>query len=413
MAIILLTQAIIPTLTCPAGQRRIEYCDKDLPGLLLEVRASGASTYYLRYKSDGQTKYVKLSISSLVSLAQARAKAKKLKAEIALGACPRSEANAKKAALTVDELWTNYFAPYKEPRIRSFARYEQIYRIYIKPKLGHLRLHQVSRLLILAAQTELVAKGLSPASCDHVVKLAKGIFNYAIFIGVFEGINPAKVPLLHISNTIERYLDEESAGRLLAVLQTDHNRPICLLIQWLLATGMRLGASLALRWEHVNREQRSILTVAKSAKSGRASSLPMNDLALAVLDQLQTEGVYDFLFVNTKTAKPFVNVSKVWHRLRTRAGLGNFRLHDGRHSFASSLANQGVSLYVIQALLQHRSPITTQRYSHLSSATLLNASNSAASFLKGALQNKVDEIASKSASASAAAIIKNAMKEAA
>ncbi len=411
--IITLTQALIPTLTCPAGQRRIEYCDKDLPGLLLEVRASGASTYYLRYKADGRTKYVKLGTSDLITLAQARAKAKTLKAEVALGADPRGEANAKKAVLTLDELWTNHFAPYKEPRIRSFARYEQLYRIHIQTRLGHLRLNQIFRQQFLTAQTELLAKGLSPSSCDHVIKLAKGMYNYAIFIGVFEGINPAKVPLLNISNTVERYLDEESAGRLLAVLQTDHNRPICLLIQWLLATGMRLGASLALRWEHVSREQRSILTVAKSAKSGRASSLPMNDLALAVLDQLQTEGVYDFLFVNTKTAKPFVNVSKVWDRLRKQAGLPHFRLHDGRHSFASALANKGVSLYTIQALLQHRSPITTQRYSHLSSATLLNASNSAASFLKGALQNKVDEIASKSASASAAAIIKNAMKEAA
>ncbi len=59
MAIITFSQAILPTLTCPAGQRRIEYCDESLPGLLLEVRASGSASWLLRYKA-GTTKYVNL-----------------------------------------------------------------------------------------------------------------------------------------------------------------------------------------------------------------------------------------------------------------------------------------------------------------------------------------------------------------
>src|SRR5262245_15093029 len=37
-------------------------------------------------------------------------------------------------------------------------------------------------------------------------------------------------------------------------------------------------------------------------------------------------------------------------RIRRRAGLADVRLHDLRHSFASFLVNQGVSLYVVQGL---------------------------------------------------------------
>jgi Phage integrase family len=51
-----------------------------------------------------------------------------------------------------------------------------------------------------------------------------------------------------------------------------------------------------------------------------------------------------------------------------------FRIfHDLRHSFASFLVNEGVSLYVVQALLGHANARTTQRYAHLASDTLTDA----------------------------------------
>ena len=46
---------------------------------------------------------------------------------------------------------------------------------------------------------------------------------------------------------------------------------------------------------------------------------------------------------------------------------------DLRHSFASFLVNEGVSLYVVQALLGHANARTTQRYAHLASDTLTDA----------------------------------------
>jgi site-specific recombinase XerD len=49
------------------------------------------------------------------------------------------------------------------------------------------------------------------------------------------------------------------------------------------------------------------------------------------------------------------------------------RLHDLRHSFASFLVNQGVSLYVVQGLLGHTQARTTQRYAHLANDTLAEA----------------------------------------
>lgn len=47
--------------------------------------------------------------------------------------------------------------------------------------------------------------------------------------------------------------------------------------------------------------------------------------------------------------------------------------HDLRHSCASMLINAGVDLYTVGKILGHSSPVTTQRYAHLSQGTLQKA----------------------------------------
>jgi integrase len=47
-----------------------------------------------------------------------------------------------------------------------------------------------------------------------------------------------------------------------------------------------------------------------------------------------------------------------------KAGVGDFRFHDLRHTFAARLAQTGVDPYTIQKLMGHTSFTTTQRYAH-------------------------------------------------
>ena len=73
----------------------------------------------------------------------------------------------------------------------------------------------------------------------------------------------------------------------------------------------------------------------------------------------------------------YVAIHCSWDTARTAAGLADVRMHDLRHSFASFLVNAGRTLYEVQHLLGHTQIKTTQRYSHLSQHTLLDASNAA------------------------------------
>jgi integrase len=71
------------------------------------------------------------------------------------------------------------------------------------------------------------------------------------------------------------------------------------------------------------------------------------------------------VFASTSGIGPIGRLPEAWERIRTAAGLGEVRIHDLRHSFASVGAAGGQSLLMIGKLLGHRTASSTQRYAHL------------------------------------------------
>ena len=64
-----------------------------------------------------------------------------------------------------------------------------------------------------------------------------------------------------------------------------------------------------------------------------------------------------------------------WYRIVERAGIGNLRIHDLRHSFASGGLLVGEGLPMIGKLLGHNKVQTTARYAHLANDPVKSAAN--------------------------------------
>lgn len=77
--------------------------------------------------------------------------------------------------------------------------------------------------------------------------------------------------------------------------------------------------------------------------------------------------------------KPF------WQRVRARAGLKDVRIHDLRHTFASTAVAPGQGLHMIGKLLGHTQVQTTARYAHLAAEPVKTAANDVSAILAGAL----------------------------
>ena len=208
-------------------------------------------------------------------------------------------------------------------------------------------------------------EGLAAATCNHHIKLLKHTFNLAIDWEMAETNPVSRVPLFHEDNKIEYYLNDEQLQSLLSVLHTDESRPVCMIALFLLSTGCRLNEVFSAKWSDVNLEKGNFT------------------VRLEILHQLDTQGKFEYLFINQKTGKPYVNIAKVWNRLRKQAGLPHLRLHDLRHQYASFLVNSGRTLYEVQQILGHSDPKVTMRYAHLSTQALQDAAHSASIKIRG------------------------------
>ena len=388
MPIIKLTpQFVASSLYCQQNASRTEYCDSDVPGLYIAVRAAspGEGVYYLRWKDpNGKTCHTKLGRTCDIDLAEARKAARQLRNDIALGANPQAEARATKAVPTVADYFEKQYLPYAQPRKRSYRRDEEMYRLRIKDTFGRLRLNEVTRKSVQLFHNLLLTDGLKPASADHYLKLMRRAFNLAVEWEILATSPLTRLQLFNPDNRMENYLSPEQLDKLVTVLRTAPPRTVCNVALFLLATGARLNEAMRARWDQIDKENRVWKIPASNSKNKHPHSVPVNDAALEVLGQLGTEGKYDNLFINTRTKKPLVNVHKVWGRLRAQAGMEWLRIHDLRHSYASFLVNSGRTLYEVQQILGHSDSKVTERYAHLSTKTLQEAANAASVIIQGA-----------------------------
>ena len=385
-------KTVVPDkLVCPEGKRREELVDVGGTGLYCEIRATspGQGTYYLRYKdANGKTCHQKIGRTTDMDLDEARARAKTLKAEITLGKDPRADEKARKAVPTFKDFFEEEYIPFAKTRKRTWAKDLEYARLRIFKELGSIKLDRISRKQIQRFHTSLKASGLASSTSDHYLKLIKRVFSVASSWSVISENVSKGLPLFNEDNTVENYLNDDELKRLMTVLQTDHNRPVCLIIMLLLSTGTRKNEVLSAQKKFINFETRTWRIPAASTKAKKMKSLPLSDAAMGVLRQAYADSdkVSEYVFVNKRTGEPYKTIQKQWERIREKAGLRHCRLHDLRHTFASYLANSGRSLLEIQTLLGHASPKVTLRYSHLSQQTLMEASNTASEKITSAMK---------------------------
>lgn len=387
MPVVKFTQAFMANgLVCPPGKKRIEYCDVDMPGLLVEVRSApnAVPTWYVRYKELGKTRYERLGDLRSLSLLQARKLAVAFAAKREKTQQEEIKDEPKPEAMTLDAFVRDHVNPHNAMRKRSHGRDLQLYR-RIGPKFGQLKLTDIRRREVQVFHNDLVqVEKLAPASADHHIVYLKRILNLAQQWEFLEKNVLAKVPLMKVDNKVERYLSAEETKRLVAVLTTDLAYGASYAMLFLLSTGARLNEALQAKWEQVDLENAIWRIPASNSKSKKSRAVPLNESAMWVLDQLWTKGKHDYVFVNQATNKPWVTLTRAWYRLRAKAGIEDLRLHDLRHSYASFLANAGQSLLLIQQLLGHADPRTTLRYAHLSSEKLKEAANEASVIVRTA-----------------------------
>lgn len=190
--------------------------------------------------------------------------------------------------------------------------------------------------------------------------------------------NPCRGIARYKRKKMERFLsmaEYRALGNVLRGAEGEMPQAVALL-RLLIATGARVGEITGLRWEWV-KESRIFLPDSKTG----AKVLYLNAPARAVLDGLRTENREGLVFPSPHNPTKPIKIASEWQDIRQRAGLGDLRLHDLRHSFASLAIRNGISLTIISRLLGHALPETTERYAHLADDSISEAADRVCSVL--------------------------------
>lgn len=340
---------------------------------MLEVRRSGGSTYYQRYTdARGRERQFRIGPSDVLGLAEARRKARSVVAQALVGTDPRSQRAELRNIPTLKELVRDRYLPHVKSYKRSWQTDETVLRIHILPLLGSEYVDQIRTEPIAALVQRMRERGYATGTTNRVVIVLRHIYNLARkwrIPGVVE--NPTAGINLAPDVNRERFLSIEEAQRLIASIKQDENQVAANAIMLLLLTGARRNEITHARWEHLDWDRRTLLV--PLSKSGKPRAIALNASAIELLRSLTPADGCPYIFPSPATLRPSASLHFPWHRMRVRAGLADLRLHDLRHSFASFLVNNGISLYVVQGLLGHAHTRYTQRYAHLTPDTLLDA----------------------------------------
>ncbi len=147
-------------------------------------------------------------------------------------------------------------------------------------------------------------------------------------------------------------------------------------VRLLLLTGCRKSEILTLKWSDY-REGNLYL---RDSKTG-PRTVWLSSHARKVLDALPRKGLW--VFPGSRTDRPVHDILYFWHRVRTEAAIGDVRLHDLRHSYASAALAHGETVLTIGRLLGHNDPATTLKYAHLADAAVRNAIEAVSTILEG------------------------------
>lgn len=274
-----------------------------------------------------------------------------------------------------DEFAEYWFKTYactnnKESTLRSKR---MILDRHLIPFLKDTPLNSIDTKVIELLKAKKLKEDLAVKTVNNIISVLRTCLQMAHEWGELEMI--PKFRWLKVSEQPFDFLNEEECSRLILYAP---DQVIKNMIHCAVKTGMRRGEMLGLDWSAVDFNQRTI-SVRQSLVEGRLDStknnrirhIPMTQDLLALLrSHRKGKG-----FVFSRDGKPLTGIgsNKELYKACRDSGIRRIGWHVLRHTFASHLVMRGVPIRAVQALMGHSSIQMTERYSHLTPSTLVDA----------------------------------------
>lgn len=272
-----------------------------------------------------------------------------------------------------DRFLREYVPAHNKPSEQRNKR--QVLRRHLLPHLGKLPLDQLTPRRIDQFTTRKLEEGLSAKTVHNMLTILGRLLTVAHEWEVIPSRPKIRKPKLPVSPF--DFLNAEESQKLLTAVDDPYWRRVILLA---LRTGMRFGELVGLLWTEVDLEHRR-LRVARTLVRGQVTTPKSNRTRVIPLSRelcrelASWEPKTGLVLGRGPLRRPpdHKTMREALRRFCDSAGIRRVKWHALRHSFASQLVANGVSIRAVQEFLGHSDIRVTMRYSHLEPSVLLDA----------------------------------------
>jgi len=336
----------------PATAKRYEIRDEIVTGLLIRVSSTGSKVWYVGTRQGARVLRIKLGTYPVLSLADAREKAREILRQLQLGTFEPKQPEP--VIPTLGEIILQFIEIYAKPRNRSWQDSERILKKFAS--LDHTPITQIKRTDIVKILDQVVAKGTS-TSANRALAAIKKLFAWCLDRGTVE-INPVaalKAPAKEV--TRDRVLTNDELIACWTAAEAE-GFPFEQFAKIIILTGQRRAEVAGMQWSELDLD-RAIWTIpAKRAKNATQHTVPLAPLALNILKTIPRFLNSDLVFTTTGKT-PISGFSRLKSRLTEATGTDDWRLHDVRRTVATNMAELGIQPHIIEAVLNHKSGIVS------------------------------------------------------
>lgn len=270
----------------------------------------------------------------------------------------------------------------------TYATYKQRAMTHIVPRLGNLRLVELTTARVQRWIDQIHASGLSAKTVEGTARVLNGAMKEAVRLNLIttNPVTNARAP----STTYDGHpvWDADEIARVLDA--TRKNPKWSAVYHVALLTGIRPGELRALQWSDIDLDARKMTVhrtitrdgnnrevVGTSTKTGRVRSITLPKPVVASLRRWKAVQAAERLAAEEWDARGFVFTgdggrflgSTTWQHRHAeaikRAGVHTINLHGMRHSFATAMLARNVHPLVVSRVLGHAKIETTlNTYSH-------------------------------------------------
>jgi integrase len=329
--------------------------DSGAPHLAIKVEPTNKRSWKFAYRHHGRLRWYHIGSASALPLAEARKEARRLTVLVDQGKDPQAEKAALRSRGTFEELAARYVEEHARRKNKSWQQADRLVRTYLLPRWGKLMAADITRSDVHS----LAARISAPILANQVLASASAIFSWAVRREIVAA-NPVTKVDRNETRDRERVLSESELPRFWAAFDSVGLVEDAAL-RMILLTAQRPGEVSHMRAEHVRDGWWEMPGEPDEGlgwpgvKNGEDHKVWLSEPATAILAEL-TDGRRTGLVFAGNRSRP-VDLARAMRAICADLDIDNkVTPHDLRRTSATIIQSLGLSLDVLDKVMNHKDP---------------------------------------------------------